>query len=140
MDCLFCKIVSGEVKSNKIYEDELTYAFLDIFPVTKGHSLVIPKNHAQHIEELDDDSISAMLITAKNVSKRLKNTLNYPATTIGINNGKEAGQEIGHVHIHIIPRKASEDGGGPFSIVLTNGRIDKPTDEELDQLTELLQF
>ena len=55
MDCLFCKIVSGEVKSNKIYEDELTYAFLDIFPVTKGHSLVIPKNHAQHIEELDDD-------------------------------------------------------------------------------------
>ena len=56
MDCLFCKIVSGEIKSNKIYEDELTYAFLDIFPVTKGHSLVIPKNHAQHIEELDEVS------------------------------------------------------------------------------------
>ena len=101
---------------------------------------MIPKNHAQHIEELDDDSISAMLITAKKVSERLRNTLNYPATTIGINNGPEAGQEIGHVHIHIIPRKKSEDGGGPFSIVLTNGRIDKPSEEELDRLTELLQF
>ena len=104
MDCLFCKIISGEIKSNKIHEDELTYAFLDIFPVTKGHALVIPKNHAQHLEELDDDSISAILITAKKVSERLRNTLNYPATTIGINNGTEAGQEIGHVHIHIIPR------------------------------------
>ena len=140
MDCLFCKIISGEIKSNKIHEDELTYAFLDIFPVTKGHALVIPKNHAQHLEELDDDSISAILITAKKVSERLRNTLNYPATTIGINNGTEAGQEIGHVHIHIIPRKKSEDGGGPFSIVLTNGRIDKPSEEELDKLTELLQF
>ena len=140
MDCLFCKIISGEIKSNKIHEDELTYAFLDIFPVTKGHALVIPKNHAQHLEELDDNSISAILITAKKVSERLRNTLNYPATTIGINNGTEAGQEIGHVHIHIIPRKESEDGGGPFSIVLTNGRIDKPSEEELDRLTELLQF
>ena len=140
MDCLFCKIISGEIKSNKIHEDELTYAFLDIFPVTKGHALVIPKNHAQHIEELDDDSVSAILITAKKVSDRLRNTLDYPATTIGINNGPEAGQEIGHVHIHIIPRKESEDGGGPFSIILANGRIDKPSEEELDQLAELLEF
>ena len=140
MDCLFCKIISGEIKSNKIHEDELTYAFLDIFPVTKGHALVIPKNHAQHIEELDDDSVSAILITAKKVSDRLRNTLDYPATTIGINNGPEAGQEIGHVHIHIIPRKESEDGGGPFSIILANGRMDKPSEEELDQLAELLEF
>ena len=140
MECLFCKIVSGEIKSNKIHEDKLTYAFLDIFPVSKGHALVIPKNHAQHIEELDDDSVSAILITAKKVSDRLRNTLDYPATTIGINNGPEAGQEIGHVHIHIIPRKESEDGGGPFSIILANGRIDKPTEEELDQLAELLEF
>ena len=140
MDCLFCKIISGEIKSNKIHEDELTYAFLDIFPVTKGHALVIPKNHAQHIEELDDDSVSAILITAKKISERLRNTLNYPATTIGINNGPEAGQEIGHVHIHIIPRKESEDGGGPFSIILANGRITKPSEEELDKLAELLQF
>ena len=140
MDCLFCKIISGEIKSNKIYEDELTYAFLDIFPVTNGHALVIPKNHAQHIEELDDDSVSAILITAKKISERLRNTLNYPATTIGINNGPEAGQEIGHVHIHIIPRKESEDGGGPFSIILANGRIAKPSEEELDTLANKLNF
>ena len=140
MECLFCKIISGEIKSNKIYEDKLTYAFLDIFPVTKGHSLVVPKNHAQHIEELDDNSISALLITAKKVSNRIRNTLNYPATTIGINNGPEAAQEIGHVHIHIIPRKESEDGGGPFSIILANGRINKPTEEELDELSNQLKF
>ena len=140
MDCLFCKIVSGEIKSNKVYEDELTYAFLDIFPVTKGHTLVIPKKHAQHIEEMDNDSTSALLISAKKVSERIRNTLNYPATTIGINNGPEAGQEIGHVHIHIIPRKESEDGGGPFSIVLAKGRIDKPSEEELDELSNQLKF
>ena len=96
--------------------------------------------HAQHIEEMDDDSTSALLISAKKVSERIRNTLNYPATTIGINNGPEAGQEIGHVHIHIIPRKESEDGGGPFSIVLANGRINKPTDEELDELSKQLEF
>ena len=83
---------------------------------------------------------TALLISAKKVSERIRKTLNYPATTIGINNGKEAGQEIGHVHIHIIPRKESEDGGGPFSIILANGRIAKPSEEELDQLAELLEF
>jgi len=140
MDCLFCKIISGEIKSNKIHEDELTYSFLDIFPVTKGHALVIPKKHAQHLEEMDDESTSALLVSAKKVSEQIRNKMNYPATTIGINNGTEAGQEIGHVHIHIIPRKESEDGGGPFSIILTNGRIDKPSEEDLDKLTELLQF
>ena len=108
--------------------------------MTKGHTLVIPKKHAQHIEEMDDDSTSALLISAKKVSERIRNTLNYPATTIGINNGPEAGQEIGHVHIHIIPRKESEDGGGPFSIVLANGRIEKPTEEELDELSNQLKF
>ena len=84
--------------------------------------------------------ISALLITAKKVSNRIRNTLNYPATTIGINNGPEAGQEIGHVHIHIIPRKESEDGGGPFSIILANGRINKPTEEELDELSNQLKI
>ena len=140
MECLFCKIISGEIKSNKISEDDLTYAFLDIFPVTKGHSLVIPKTHKQHIEELDDASTSALLITAKKISERIRDKLNYPATTIGINNGPDAGQEIGHVHIHIIPRKKSEDGGGPFSIVLANGRIDKPSEKELDELSTTLKF
>ena len=101
---------------------------------------MIPKNHAQHIEELDDDSTSALLISAKKVSERIRKTLNYPATTIGINNGKEAGQEIGHVHIHIIPRKESEDGGGPFSIILANGRMGKPSEEELDALSKQLEF
>ena len=76
----------------------------------------------------------------RQVSERIRKTLNYPSTTICINNGPEAGQEIGHVHIHIIPRKESEDGGGPFSIVLANGRIDKPSEEELDELSDQLKF
>ena len=116
----------------------------DIYHSKNWFALIVEflllKTHKQHIEELDDASTSALLITTKKISERIRDKLNYPATTIGINNGPDAGQEIGHVHIHIIPRKKSEDGGGPFSIVLANGRIDKPSDKELDELSTTLKF
>lgn len=135
MECLFCKIISGDIPSNTIYEDEKTLAFLDIYPVRLGHTLVIPKIHAQFLEELDDDYVSAVFLTTKKISKQIKTKLNKPATSLGVNNGKESGQEVPHLHMHIIPREES-DGGKPIS--LAHGKINKPTEEDLDQLAQKL--
>ena len=135
--CLFCKIVEGEIPSYKIYEDDKTLSFLDVFPISEGHSLVIPKKHAQFIEELDDETASAVFQTTIKISTKLRDKLNVPATTIGIHNGRESGQEIPHTHVHVIPRDAS-DGGGPINIVMANGKFKKPTDEELKALFEKL--
>ena len=135
--CLFCKIVKGEIPSYKIYEDDKTLSFLDVFPISEGHSLIIPKKHAQFVEELDNETASAVFNTTIKISKKLRDKLNVPATTIGIHNGKESGQEIPHMHVHVIPREES-DGGGPINIVMANGKFNKPTDEELKALFEKL--
>ena len=135
--CLFCKIIEGEIPSYKIYEDDKTLSFLDVFPISEGHSLIVPKIHAQFIEELDDETAFAIFKTTIKISKKLRDKLNVPATTIGIHNGKESGQEITHTHIHVIPREES-DGGGPINIVMANGKLKKPTDEELKTTFEKL--
>ena len=135
--CLICKIIEGEIPSYKIYEDDKTLSFLDVFPISEGHSLIVPKIHAQFIEELDDETAFAIFKTTIKISKKLRDKLNVPATTIGIHNGKESGQKIPHTHIHVIPREES-DGGGPINIVMANGKLKKPTDEELKTTFEKL--
>tara|TARA_B100001245_G_C22685961_1_gene335001 strand:+ start:178 stop:597 length:420 start_codon:yes stop_codon:yes gene_type:complete len=139
MDCLFCKIITGEIPSNKIYEDDKTFAFLDISPISEGHTLVIPKNHSKYVEEMNEEDASAVFLSTIKISKQIREKMNRPATTLGIHNGKESGQEIPHVHVHIIPREES-DGGGPINIVLANGKMDRPTDNELKTLAERLHF
>ncbi len=111
-DCIFCKMVAGEVPVTKIYEDELVLAFLDIGPISDGHTLVIPK---QHFEKLDDCPAEVL----GNVASRLGKIAS--AVTVGMNsdgynvlcnNGRAAGQLVGHLHFHIIPRNS---GDGVFS-------------------------
>jgi histidine triad (HIT) family protein len=103
-DCIFCKIIAGEIPSFKIYEDESFIAILDRFPTSKGHTLIIPKRHAQDIFELTDNEASAILPLVKSLSAKIKTTLNCSGLNILQNNGKSAGQEIFHYHLHIIPR------------------------------------
>lgn len=107
-DCIFCKIVSGEIPSVKIYEDEATLAFLDISPLNPGHTLVIPKEHHENIFDVSDESLAPVMRTAKKVANAIKNAVNADAINIGINNGKEAGQLVFHLHIHVIPRFAGD--------------------------------
>ncbi len=118
-DCIFCKIVQGEIDSEKIHESENVISFLDINPRAPGHSLVIPKKHVKTLPELEDEIISEIFQTTKKVEKTLKNSLNPDAFTIGINDGKAAGQEIPHLHVNIIPR-FKDDGGGPIHSVVNN--------------------
>tara|TARA_B100001971_G_C18005000_1_gene439335 strand:+ start:341 stop:748 length:408 start_codon:yes stop_codon:yes gene_type:complete len=103
-DCLFCKIVKGELPSSKIYEDEDTLAFLDLFPVNKGHSLVIPKEHYETIFDVPSDILSKVSSVMKNVADAVKKGVNADGISIAQSNGKDAGQVIPHIHFHVMPR------------------------------------
>ena len=103
-ECLFCKIVKGELPSSKLYEDEDTLAFLDLFPVNKGHSLVISKEHYENIFDVPEESLSKISSVMKNVADAVKKGVNADGISIAQSNGKDAGQIIPHIHFHIMPR------------------------------------
>lgn len=102
--CVFCKIVTGEIPSYKIYEDDATLAFLDIKPVNPGHVLVIPKKHYQNFEEIDESDLQAVILTVKKVGAIVKNRLGVSGYNVHENNDPIAGQAVPHLHFHIIPR------------------------------------
>ena len=103
-ECLFCKIVKGELPSSKIYEDEDTLAFLDLFPVNKGHSLVISKEHYENIFDVPAESLAKISSVMKNVADAVKKGVNADGISIAQSNGKDAGQVIPHIHFHVMPR------------------------------------
>ncbi|KAJ3186353.1 Adenosine 5'-monophosphoramidase [Gaertneriomyces sp. JEL0708] len=107
-NCIFCKIVKGAIPSFKVLETELSYAFLDVGPLARGHALVIPKEHAEFMHQLSDASLADILPVAKKVAT----ALNVPNYNILQNNGKLAHQVVPHVHFHIIPKPNEEEGLG----------------------------
>ena len=111
MDCIFCKIISGDIPSKFLKETLYSVSFLDAFPLAKGHVLVIPKNHHQKIQDMSsEENTDLFLLVSEMVSRVDKIT---GASLVAIHNGKEAGQEIPHVHVHLIPR-TSDDSAGPI--------------------------
>ncbi|MBD3250769.1 MAG: HIT domain-containing protein [Candidatus Pacebacteria bacterium] len=132
-DCLFCQIIEGQKPAYKIYQDEQTLAFLDIFPVAKGHTLVVPKNHFQLVEEGSEQYLAAILPAAKKVAQHLKQKLNWQAANLIINNGKAAGQVIPHLHLHIIPRYSDDQ------LEFTQPSR-QASEEELKQLQQKLEL
>lgn len=107
MDCLFCKIVKGEIPSYTVYEDELVKVFLDINPNTSGHTLIIPKKHIVTINDLDEELVNHILKVEKDIYKLYKEKLNAIGITICQNN--DYGQEIKHYHVHLIPRYQNDN-------------------------------
>ncbi len=107
--CIFCKIVKGEIPSSKIYEDENVYSFLDINPAAKGHLLIIPKRHCESVEDLKKEEIISIFEAVKKITKALPLALDNSGYNLLMNYGRDAGQVIGHLHFHIIPRK-KDDG------------------------------
>ncbi len=103
-DCIFCKIVVGEVPSEKVYEDDDTLAFLDISPITKGHVLVITKKHYKDLLETPSSDLEKCILTIKKIAPKLLIALEADGFNIGLNNGEASGQVIKHIHFHIIPR------------------------------------
>ena len=112
--CLFCQIVENKISAYKIYEDDDCLAFLDIFPRALGHTLVIPKKHYEKYSDMTEEDVAKLGKVVFKVANRLQKKLNVPAYNIFNNNGKISGQEIMHVHFHILPR--SENDGVNFLI------------------------
>ncbi|MFA6170851.1 MAG: HIT family protein [Patescibacteria group bacterium] len=104
MDCIFCKIIAGQIPSYKVYEDEKTLAFLDINPVNPGHVLVVPKEHFANMEDVPEDILCAVIKTVKKVGKAIKEGLGAEGYNITENNDPVAGQIVPHIHFHVIPR------------------------------------
>lgn len=123
MDCLFCKIVAGEIPSYKVWEDENTLAFLDIHPCAKGHTVIIPKKHFGNLSEMSLADWEIMSGGLSNVLAKVKEVLNPDGMNLGINNGKASGQAVGHVHWHLFPRWEGDGGGSMHSIVRNDGGV-----------------
>lgn len=107
-DCIFCKIIKGEVPCTKIYEDNEVLAFLDIGPVNKGHTLVMPKEHYETLLDIPDDLLCAVSEAVKNLSKAVKKGTGCGGICILQNNFKISGQLVPHYHVHIIPRLGTD--------------------------------
>ena len=108
-DCIFCKIVAGEIPSHKIDEDDKTLAFMDINPWTRGHSLVIPKEHSRNIYDADPEDLAAMHKTAQRLAQRMRDRLDCEGINILQSSEPVAMQTVFHTHVHVIPRY-SDDG------------------------------
>lgn len=106
--CIFCQIVSGEMNSHKVYEDEHVLAFLDIYPAAAGHVLVIPKKHYQNLEEIPNDELAYLMSVVKKIGAMMKNNLKASGYNICENNDPVAGQEIPHIHFHVVPRSKGD--------------------------------
>lgn len=116
-DCVFCGIARGEQSAHIVDEDERTVAFLDLHPLRDGHTLVIPRTHCRHLQDVPAEEIGPLFTTVQRVTRALQQAFDAPAATIGIHNGSAAGQAVPHLHVHIIPRHQGDGGGTLHSIV-----------------------
>ena len=135
MDCIFCKIISGEIKTKFLKETRLSVSFLDAFPLATGHVLVIPKNHHKKIQDMsveeNTDLFSLVHQMISNVDKITGSTL------VAIHNGEDAGQEIPHVHVHLVPRSKNDSAGAIHSMFSSSVNLSK---SEMDELYDKLKI
>lgn len=109
-DCIFCKIINGEIPAAKVYEDDDVYAFLDISQVTKGHTLIIPKTHSKDIYETNEENASTLFARVPKIANAIKKAYRPLGINVLSNTGEAAGQSVFHLHIHLLPRYGEEDG------------------------------
>ncbi|WP_339228840.1 HIT family protein [Oceanobacillus sp. FSL K6-2867] len=134
-DCIFCKIVTGELPSAKVYEDEHVYAFLDLSQVTKGHTLVIPKTHTKNIYETPPEIAKELFARVPIIANAIKKTYSPLGMNVLNNNEAPAEQSVFHLHLHLIPRYGEGDGYTPNWIVHT----DEYTSEDLQNIAQEIQ-
>lgn len=109
-DCIFCKIIAGEIPSSKVYEDDRVVAFLDISQVTPGHTLVVPKQHFRNLLEMDADSTSQLFARVPDIARKVMKATGAKGMNILNNNEEIAGQTVFHTHVHLAPRYEETDG------------------------------
>jgi histidine triad (HIT) family protein len=104
MDCIFCKIVTGEIPAVKVLDEELVLGFMDINPASRGHLLVIPKRHAENIFEISEGDLTAAMKAVRKCARAAREALKADGVTVLQLNGKASGQVVPHLHIHVMPR------------------------------------
>lgn len=115
-DCIFCQLITGTRQPHTVYEDEHVLAFLDIHPASRGHTLVIPKAHAERLDRLEDRLVAPLFAGVKAVMRRIEEALTPAGLNVGWNHGWAAGQRVDHLHVHVIPRYAGDGGAGIQSL------------------------
>jgi len=108
-ECLFCKIIAGEIPAFKLYEDEETFAFMDINPANEGHALVVPKEHSKDLYSVSDVAIKASVVTARKVALALQKTVDFDGLNLLQCNGPAAAQSVFHFHMHVLPRRDQDE-------------------------------
>jgi histidine triad (HIT) family protein len=131
-ECIFCKIIKGEIPSHKVYEDEKTFAFLDINPMNIGHTLVVPKNHVSKITLTEEEDLLALAKTLKKVIKGVEESLGVDNLNVFVNQGRDAGQLVPHLHYHVVPRHRGD--GVEFDVPQR-----KLSEEEFKDLAEKIR-
>jgi len=114
-DCLFCKIVAGDVPATRVHEDERTVAFMDINPATRGHLLVVPREHAPDLHEIDPDDLRACAVAAQGLAQRVRERLGADGVNLLNSTGAVAWQTVFHFHLHVIPRYDNDPLRLPWS-------------------------
>ena len=135
-NCIFCKIVKGEISSAKIWEDEKVFVFLDINPLSKGHCLIIPKKHSENIFDIEEETLKEIIKTAKNLAQKMKIFLKVTGVNLVNSSGIDAEQSVPHFHFHLIPRYEND------KLEMTKwwgSKSSKPSTEELEGLTEKIK-
>ena len=129
-ETLFTKIVAGEIPSFTVYEDETTYAFLDANPLAPGHTLVIPKEPYERLNDMPPEVAADVFSVLGEIAAAVESAVDAPATTIALNNGAEAGQEVPHVHWHIVPQ-FEDDNARPIHVMFDGADL---SDEEMEDI------
>ena len=135
-NCIFCNIADGKIKARIISQNNKAIAFLDAMPLSIGHTLIIPKTHYKKVQEMSREDSSAVFDLLWQVSFAVEKAAEVNASTIAVHNGREAGQEVPHVHIHIIPRKI-DDGAGPVHSMFKKRPVSNP--EEMDSILDRIK-
>lgn len=126
-NCIFCKIANGEIPSATLYEDEKVRVILDISPASKGHALILPKEHYANLYEISDEMASHVIKTAKNMAKKMQEELGAEGLNVLQNNGELAGQTVFHYHMHLIPRYSDDK----VKMTWEHGEVSEQEKEEL---------
>lgn len=132
-NCIFCQIVEKKIPSQILFENDTNLAFLDIFPVSKGHTIVIPKNHYYNLEDMPDTELNALFGIVKKISGLIYRKLDIDGYNILQNNFRAAGQLVNHFHVHIIPRSK---GDGKFQLLIPR---EQSKEEELKQVLKAIK-
>lgn len=135
-ECIFCRIVRREVPARVVYEDEEAVAFLDAFPLAKGHTLVVPRAHVERVAELGDGQARAVFAAVHKLAARVEQAVGAQGATIAVNDGRAAGQEVPHVHVHVVPRFAGDKAGPIHAMAWERPQVPA---EELERLAKSIR-